>query len=87
MWVKNMLSIKELDVSIDGKKVIDNFNLDIDNGSVHVIMGPNGIGKSTLSRVIMGDNNYKILNGDILFNGESIKRMPVDIRLFKNSYI
>ena len=75
-----MLSIKNLDVSIENKKVLKNFNLDINDGSIHVIMGPNGIGKSTLSRVIMGDNNYKILNGDIIFNNESIKDMAVDVR-------
>ena len=75
-----MLSIKNLDVSIENKKVLKNFNLDISDGSIHVIMGPNGIGKSTLSRVIMGDNNYKILNGDIIFNNESIKDMAVDVR-------
>lgn len=75
-----MLSIKNLDVSVANKKVLNNFNLDIDDGSIHVIMGPNGIGKSTLSRVIMGDNNYKILDGDIVFDGESIKKMPVDMR-------
>lgn len=75
-----MLSIKNLDVSIEEKKVLKNFNLDINDGSIHVIMGPNGIGKSTLSRVIMGDNNYKVLNGDIIFNNESIKDMAVDVR-------
>ena len=75
-----MLSIKNLDVSIEEKKVLKNFNLDISDGSIHVIMGPNGIGKSTLSRVIMGDNNYKVLNGDIIFNNESIKDMAVDVR-------
>ncbi len=75
-----MLSIKDLSVSVAGKKVLSKFNLNIDDGSIHVIMGPNGIGKSTLSRVIMGDNNYKITDGDIIFNGESIKKMPVDVR-------
>ena len=82
-----MLQIKNLSVSIENKKVLNNFNLDIDDGSIHVIMGPNGIGKSTLSRVIMGDNNYKITNGDIIFNGESIKKMPVDIRSKKGIFL
>ena len=43
-------------------------------------MGPNGVGKSTLSRVIMGDNNYKIKNGSITFNGEDITNMSTDMR-------
>ena len=50
-------------------------------------MGPNGVGKSTLSRVIMGDNHYKVTNGDILFNGESIKDMTTDVRSRKGIFL
>ena len=75
-----MLSIKNIDVSVDNRNVLKDFSLEIDDGSIHVIMGPNGVGKSTLSRVIMGDNHYQITNGDILFNGESIKNMMPDVR-------
>ena len=75
-----MLSIKKLDVSVDGKEVLNNFNLDIEDGSIHVIMGPNGVGKSTLSRVIMGDNHYQVTDGEILFNNVDIKNMTVDAR-------
>ena len=75
-----MLSIKNLSVSVEKKEVLKNFNLDIEDGTIHVIMGPNGVGKSTLSRVIMGDNNYKIKNGKIIYNNEDITKMPVDLR-------
>ena len=78
--IKVKLEVKDLVVEIDNKIILDKFNLDIEDGSIHVIMGPNGVGKSTLSRVIMGDNHYKITNGDILFNGESIKDMTTDVR-------
>lgn len=73
-----MLSIKNINVSIDKKDVLKDFSLDINNGEIHVIMGPNGVGKSTLSRVIMGDKNYIVNNGDILFNGENIVGMSTD---------
>ena len=75
-----MLSIKDLNVSVNNKQVLKNLNLDIDDGSIHVIMGPNGVGKSTLSRVIMGDNNYKVEKGCILFNGEDITKLTTDVR-------
>lgn len=82
-----MLSIKNINVSVDKKEVLKNFNLDIADGSIHVIMGPNGVGKSTLSRVIMGDNNYKVTNGDIFFNGDSIINMQTDERSRKGIFM
>ena len=82
-----MLSIKNIDVLVDNKKVLNNFSLDINDGSIHVIMGPNGVGKSTLSRVIMGDNNYKVTNGDILFNNENIVGMSTDVRSKKGIFL
>ena len=82
-----MLSIKNLDVTVDKKQVLKNFSLDIEDGSIHVIMGPNGVGKSTLSRVIMGDSNYKVTSGDIIFNNESIKDMTTDVRSRKGIFL
>jgi len=75
-----MLTIKNLNVSVSDKEVLKDFNLEINDGSIHVIMGPNGVGKSTLSRVIMGDNNYKVSNGKIIFNGEDITKLSTDVR-------
>jgi Fe-S cluster assembly ATP-binding protein len=72
------LEIKDLVVEVDNKIILDKFNLNIEDGSIHVIMGPNGVGKSTLSRVVMGDPNYNIINGDIKFLGESIIRLRTD---------
>ena len=74
------LQIKDLFVEVNKKEVLKKLNLNIKNGEVHAIMGPNGVGKSTLSRVIMGDKNYKVLNGDILFNNESILKLKTDER-------
>mgnify|MGYP002238482924 FL=1 len=49
-------------------------------GEIAAIMGPNGTGKSTLSAAIMGNPNYEITEGDILFDGESILDLEVDER-------
>lgn len=75
-----MLEIKNLKVKVDNKVILDDFNLKIDDGQVCAIMGPNGVGKSTLSRVIMADSNYKILSGDIIYNGKKINDLKVDER-------
>lgn len=74
------LEIKDLKVSVEDKIILNEFNLKIKSNETHVIMGPNGTGKSTLLKVIMGDPNYKILTGDILYDGESILDKTIDER-------
>ena len=65
-----MLKLDNINVKVENKKILNNFNLIINDGEIHAIMGPNGVGKSTLSRVIMGDFNYKVISGDIIFDGD-----------------
>lgn len=71
------LKILNLSVEIDNKVILKNFNLEINSGEIHAIMGPNGTGKSTLSKVIMGGPSYKLLEGDIIFDGQSINNLDV----------
>lgn len=74
------LKMKDLCVEIENKKILDHFNLEIKSGEIHAIMGPNGTGKSTLSKVIMGDSRYHLISGDILFDDKSINDMTTDER-------
>lgn len=74
------LIINNISVNIDGKTILDNFYLEINSGEVHAIMGPNGVGKSTLSKVIMGDPNYRITKGEITFDGKVINDLEVNER-------
>jgi len=82
-----MLNVKNLNVSINEKEILKNFNLDINEGEIHVIMGPNGVGKSTLSKVLIGDSNYKITSGDINFYNEDLQRLTVDERSRKGIFV
>ena len=66
------LEIDKLNVKVKDKNIIKDFSLNIKQGEIHAIMGPNGTGKSTLSRVILGDDNYDIISGDIIVDNKSI---------------
>jgi len=74
------ISITDLHVSIEGKEILKGFNLEINSGEIHAIMGPNGTGKSTLAYTIMGHPSYQVTQGDILLDGESILQMEADER-------
>ena len=74
------LEIKDLYVNVDGKQILKGLNLEIKSGETHVIMGPNGVGKSTLSNIIMGNPNYKIESGTIFFDDIDITNLKVDER-------
>ena len=76
----HILNIDNLKVSIDNKIILDGFSLTIKSGEIHALMGPNGTGKSTLSKVIMGDDIYEILEGKIFFDGKLINDLTVDER-------
>ena len=82
-----MLSIDNLHAGCEGKTILNGINLDVKAGEVHAIMGPNGSGKSTLSTVIAGHEEYKISQGDLLFDGEDISEMSPDERAHKGIFM
>lgn len=81
-----MLEIKDLNVFIDEKNILKDINLKINEGEMHVLMGPNGVGKSTISKVIMGTDNYKV-SGDVLYNNENLLEMSITDRAKKGIYL
>jgi Fe-S cluster assembly ATP-binding protein len=74
------LEIKDLHVSIGDKEIVKGLSLTIKTGEVHAIMGPNGTGKSTLSKAIAGHPDYAITSGDVLIDGKTILEMEPDER-------
>ena len=75
-----MLKIENLHAEIDGTEILKGVDLEINPGEVHAIMGPNGSGKSTLANVIMGNPEYEVTDGKIIFENEEITEEPVDNR-------
>lgn len=69
-----MLEIKNLSVSLDGKKLLTDINLTVAAGARHLLAGHNGSGKSTLAAVIAGNPLYSVDCGQIIFDGRDITK-------------
>jgi len=75
-----MLSIKDLQASIEGKQILNGLNLAVNPGEVHAIMGPNGSGKSTLASVLAGREDYEVTGGEVNFLGQDLLEMSPEDR-------
>jgi len=75
-----MLEINQLTVAVEDREILHDVNLQIGTGETRVLFGPNGGGKTTLLMTIMGFPKYKVVKGNILFNGQDITRLPIDER-------
>ena len=82
-----MLVVKNLHVSAGDLEILRGVDLEVNAGEVHAIMGPNGSGKSTLASVIAGKPEYKVTQGEVLFQGEDLLRMEPEIRARKGVFL
>jgi Fe-S cluster assembly ATP-binding protein len=76
----NTLEIRNLHASIEGEPILKGVNLVVPRGEVHALMGPNGAGKSTLGKIIAGDPEYTVEQGEVLVDGVSVLEMEADER-------
>jgi Fe-S cluster assembly ATP-binding protein len=74
------LEIRDLHVCVEDKEILKGVDLSLKQGESHVLMGPNGNGKSTLLAAIMGDPRYTVTSGSIIFDDKDILKMPVNER-------
>jgi len=74
------LVIKNLNVLIENQKILNDLSLEIPQGEVHAIMGPNATGKSTLAYTLMGHPRYKVESGSVRLNGTNILEMSPEER-------
>ena len=74
------LVIKDLYVSVDGNQILKGIDLEVNEGEVHALMGPNGNGKSTLLAAIMGNPAFNVDSGSITYDGKDVLKMPVNER-------
>ena len=93
MLNKQLLNVKDLYVDVEDKEILHGVDLSIGEGETHVLMGPNGTGKSTLGYALMGNPRYTVKSGEIWFKGKNITAEPVNERAkdgiflsFQNGY-
>ncbi len=76
----DMLKIKGLHASINGKEILKGIDFEVKEGEVHAIMGPNGSGKSTLSAVLAGRDTFEVTSGEIIYKGTNLLELNPEER-------
>ena len=76
----NLLEIKDLHASVEGKEILHGVTLSIPEGEVHALMGPNGAGKSTLGAVLTGRPGYTVTSGSVLYKGQDLLALKPEER-------
>jgi Fe-S cluster assembly ATP-binding protein len=71
----NLLEVKDLHVSVEGRSILQGFSIKVKPGEIHAIMGPNGAGKSTLANVLGGHPRCQVKKGRVLFQGKDLLRL------------
>ena len=80
MTAGTLLEIQNLHVSVQGTPILRGLDLVVRPGEIHAIMGPNGSGKSTLANALLGNPEYEVTEGKILFKGDDVTDWPTDVR-------
>lgn len=75
-----LLAIEDLHVSVGDREILRGIDLTIAKGETHVLLGPNGGGKSTLLNTIVGLPGYRVTSGRIMFKGVDLVGLEIDER-------
>ena len=75
-----LFELDDLHVAVAGAEIVRGVDLAVPEGQVHALMGPNGSGKSTLANAILGNPDFEVTGGRILFRGDDITAWPTDVR-------
>ena len=76
--MSDLLEVKDLHVNAGEKEILKGINLNIKKGEIHVIMGPNGSGKTTTANAIFNNPEYTKTSGKVIFDGEDITNSKTD---------
>ncbi|MDN5341291.1 ATP-binding cassette domain-containing protein [Oceanotoga sp. DSM 15011] len=79
-----MLELKNISFCTSEKNILNDLNYTFERGKTYSVLGNNGVGKSTLAKIIMGLNGYyKNHKGEIILNNEDITDLKIDERARK----
>ncbi|MGK7925999.1 MAG: Fe-S cluster assembly ATPase SufC [Spirulina sp.] len=82
-----ILSVRNLNANVEGTSILKGVNLEVKAGEIHAIMGRNGSGKSTFSKVLAGHPDYEVTEGEIIFKGENILDLEPEDRALKGVFL
>lgn len=82
-----MLTVNHLYATVGGQPILKGLNLTVNPGEIHVLMGPNGTGKSTFAKVLAGHPDCRVTEGEILFNGRSLLSLSPEERAHQGLFL
>lgn len=85
--MSNLLNIKNLHARVEGNDILRGVNLTVNPGEIHAIMGPNGAGKSTLASVLVGNPNFEVTEGEVIFDGKELLDMAPEERACEGLFL
>ena len=85
--MNNLLEIKNLHASVEGKEILRGIDLSVGRGEVHALMGPNGAGKSTLGAVLTGRPGYTVTAGTVTFDGRDLLALSPEERSWAGLFL
>jgi len=72
----SVLEVRELHVQVGDKLILKGVDLRLEKGEIHALMGPNGSGKSTLALALAGHPDYRVIQGEVFLDGQSLLSLP-----------
>lgn len=81
-----MLKLSNYSLYIGKRELFKNINLTINDGEIHIFMGKNGVGKSSIAASLIGDPNF-IVKGSIIYNNEDITKLNIYERAKRGIYL
>jgi Fe-S cluster assembly ATP-binding protein len=82
-----ILSVRNLTANVEGQQILKGLNLEVKAGEIHAIMGQNGSGKSTFSKLLAGHPAYEVTGGEVTFMGQNLLELEPEERALAGIFL